>query len=153
MNAGYKATENFLKSIGWEYETAENVFRCSVELETEEVGAVHIDTDDDMIVVFTALQREMKEQLFDKILKMLNIINLANPVGSVFLDEEEKIILCRFGQVYPKKNMTADDVGAQVSFTIDMVEKISKVLPNLEDGTHEPEELALLVIAPEDAEE
>lgn len=152
MNAGYQATEQFFKDVNWEYETAENVFRCSVGLETEEVG-VHIDTDDSMIVVFTALRHELKEQLFDKILKMLNIINLANPVGSVFLDEEEKVILCRFGQVYPKQNMTADDIGAQVSFTIDTIEKISKVLPKLEDGTYEPEEVALLVVAPEETAE
>ena len=40
--------------------TAENVFRCSVELETEEVGAVHIDTDDDIIFL-------MKNRYFNEI--------------------------------------------------------------------------------------
>ena len=45
------------------------------------------------------------------------------------------------------------DIGAQISFTIDVTERISKVFPKLEDGTYQPEEVALLVIAPEDTEE
>ncbi|MEE5993579.1 MAG: hypothetical protein V3G42_10105 [Oscillospiraceae bacterium] len=153
MNTGYQATKQFFKDVNWKYETAENVFRSDVELETSQYATIHIDTDDTMIVVFTALQYKIKERLFDKILRMVNVLNMLNPVGSVFLDVEERMILCRFGQVYPKQNMTADDVGAQVSFVLDVIERISKVLPKLEDGTHEPEEVALLVIAPEDAEE
>ena len=153
MNAGYQATEQFFNEVSWKYETAENVFRCDVELESGEYATVHVDTDDTMIVVFTSLQYSVKQNLFDKVLRMANIINLANPVGSIFLDEEENTIVCRFGQAYPKQDMTGDDIGGQVSFTIDMIERISKVFPKLEDGTYQPEETALMVIAPEETEE
>ena len=60
MNAGYQATEQFFKDVGWKYETAENVFRCDVELESGEYATVHVDTDDTMVVVFTALQYEIE---------------------------------------------------------------------------------------------
>ncbi|HAJ96950.1 MAG TPA: hypothetical protein DCO72_04365 [Ruminococcus sp.] len=153
MNTGYQATEQFFKDVNWKYETAENVFHCVVELESGECASVHVDTSDNTIIVFTALQHEINEKMFDKVLRMLNIINMASPVGSLFLDEETKLILCRFGQVYSSQNMTADDIGAQVSYTMDTVELISKFLPKLEDGTYQPEEVALMVIDPQETKE
>ena len=152
MNEGYQATEQFFKEIGWKYDTVEDVFHCVVELESGKCASVHVDTSSSTIIVFTALQHEINEKLFDKVLRMLNIINMASPVGSLFLDEETKLILCRFGQVYSNQDMTADEIGAQVSYTIDTIELIDKFLPKLEDGSYQPEEGALMVIAPEDTE-
>ena len=147
MNAGYKATEKFFKEIGWKYETVENVFRCEVELNSKtKYAVINIDTEDTSVVVFVSLNYRIKENMYANVLKMLNLLNMSNPVSSLFLDMEEQMIMCRYGHFYLDKNVNPDMVGAQVGFSIDIVEKIGNVLGDLEKKKISAEEAVVRVM-------
>ncbi len=147
MNAGYKATEKFFKQIGWKYEIVENVFRCEVELNSKtKYAVINIDTEDKCVVVFVSLNYKIKKSMFADILKMLNLLNMSNPASSLFLDMEEQMIMCRFGHFYLDGNVDSNMVGAQVGFSIDIIEKLGNILPDLEKKKFSVEQAVALMM-------
>ena len=150
-----QAVKDFFKENNWEYGEQEGCFESGVQLEGEIEGALlQIDSNNGGIVVLCGLDYDIPQENFIEVTALCNIVNMLLPTGAMFLDTVEHILVCRLGQFYGEGNASGEDVGEQVTFCIEMIEKAADVLGELIDGELSPEEAAeqMMMMSPGEGE-
>ena len=149
-----QAVRDFFKENGWEYGEQEGCFESGVSLDSEIEGAMlQIDSNNGGIVVLAGLDFDIPCESFAEVMELCNMLNMLLPTGAMFLDTAERILVCRLGQYYGEGNADANDVGEQVSFCLDMLEKAANCIQGLTDGELTPDEAAEMILRPADMEE
>ena len=148
-----QAVRDFFKENGWEYGEQEGCFESGVSLEGEIPGAMlQIDSNNGGIVVLSGLDFDIPEESFSDVMEFCNMVNMLLPTGAMFLDPAERILVCRLGQYYGEGNAEVNDVGEQVSFCLDILEKASNVIQALTSGEIDAMEAADMILRPADME-
>ena len=149
-----QAVRDFFKENGWEYGEQEGCFESGVSLEGEIPGAMlQIDSNNGGIVVLSGLDYDIPEESFADVMELCNMVNMLLPTGAMFLDPAERILVCRLGQYYGEGNAEPNDVGEQVSFCLDILEKAAGVIQGLTSGELEPMEAADMILRPAEEED
>ena len=109
---------------------------------------LQIDSNNGGIVVLSGLDYDIPEESFADVMELCNMVNMLLPTGAMFLDPAERILVCRLGQYYGEGNAEPNDVGEQVSFCLDILEKAASVIQGLTSGELEPMEAADMILRP-----
>ena len=145
-----KAVIAFFEQNEWEYREDEGAFESGVSLEGDVEGALlQIDANNGGIVVLCGLDYDIQTEAFAVLFEFCNLVNMLLPTGAVFLDTTEQIIVTRLGQYYGEGKASGDDVGEQVAFCIDLVERISSVLSSVINGEVSPADATELILRPQ----
>lgn len=150
MDTNTLAVKAFFEENNWNYNMNEGCFESGVSLENDVVeGALlQIDSNNGGIVVLAGLDFDIPEEGFTSVLELCNMLNMLLPTGAMFVDFTEHIVICRLGQYYGEGKAGANDVGEQVAFCLDMLEKLAVVIAELTDGTMSPDEAAEMMLRP-----
>lgn len=151
MDRNTRAVQAFFEENQWEYNEQDGCFESGIALDGEIGGALlQADANNGGIVVLAGLDYDVPEDAFEEVIELCNLVNMLLPTGAMFLDPVEHIIVCRLGQYYGDDKATPDDVGEQVTFCLDMIEKTAGVLGTLIDGEISAEEAADAMLRPEE---
>lgn len=155
MDTNTRAVKAFFEENQWEYNEQDGCFESGVALDNGDVeGALlQVDANNGGIVVLAGLDFDVPSDSFGEVLELCNMVNMLLPTGALFLDMTERIVVCRLGQYYGDGKAEANDVGEQVTFCLDMIEKVASVIIGLTEGELSPDEAAEIMLRPaEDAE-
>ena len=148
-----QAVRDFFRENDWEYGEQEGCFESGVTIEGDIPGAMlQIDSNNGGIVVLAGLDFDIPSESFAEVMELCNMVNMLLPTGAMFVDTAERIIVCRLGQYYGEGNAKSEDVGEQVSFCLDMIEKAASCIAGLTDGDLTPDEAAEMMIKPAEEE-
>ena len=149
-----QAVRGFFQENNWEYSETDGCFESGVQLEGEAGGALlQIDSNNGGIVVLAGLDYDIPEESIAEVISLCNLVNMLLPTGALFLDMAERILVCRLGQYYGDGNARSEDVGEQVSFCLDIIERAAVLIGGVIDGEIAPEDAAEQMLRPSDAAE
>lgn len=149
MDANTRAVQAFFEENQWEYCEQDGCYESGVSLESEIEGALlQIDANNGGIVVLAGLDFDIPEDSFEEVLELCNLVNMLLPTGALFLDVTEHIVVCRLGQYYGDGCAKASDVGEQVAFCLDILERTADCIGALTDGEISSEEAAEQILRP-----
>ena len=149
-----QAVRDFFKTNNWEYGEQDGCFESAVSLESEIEGAmIQIDSNNGGIVVLTGLDYDIPQESFTDVMELCNMVNMLLPTGALFLDIAERILVCRLGQYYGEGAADTEDVGEQVAFCLDIIEKAANCIQAVIDEEISPDEAAEMILRPADTEE
>lgn len=144
-----EAVKAFFEENDWDYNEQEGAFESGIALEGDIEGALlQIDANNGGVVVLAGLDYDVPAEANEDALDLCNIVNMLLPTGALFLDITERIIVCRLGQYYGEDKATANDIGEQVSFCLDMIEKVADVIDAVVEGNMTPDEAAEQMLRP-----
>ena len=148
-----QAVRDFFKENGWEYGEQEGCFESGVSLDGDIEGAMlQIDSNNGGIVVLAGLDYDIPQESAAEVMEFCNMLNMLLPTGAMFMDTAERILVCRLGQYYGEGNVSAEDVGEQVTFCLDMIEKAAACIIGLTEGDLTPDEAAEMLLRPAEEE-
>lgn len=148
-----QAVRDFFKENEWEYGEEDGCFESGVSLNAEIEGAMlQIDSNNGGIVVLTGLDFDIPQDSFADVIELCNMVNMLLPTGALFIDTAEHILVCRLGQFYGEGNADSNDVGEQVAFCLDILEKVANCIQGVTDGELDPLEAADMILRPADPE-
>ena len=149
MDSNASAVKAFFEENNWEYGCEDGCFESGVALDGEIEGALlQVDANNGGIVVLAGLDYDIPQESFAEVLELCNLVNMLLPTGALFLDMHEHIMVCRLGQFYGDGAATSDDVGEQVTFCLDMIEKVAAVISGIVEGDLGAEEAADQMLRP-----
>lgn len=148
------AVRGFFEENSWDFREEEGMFESGVVLDGDVEGALlQIDSNNGGIVVLSGLDYDIPEESFNDIYELCNMVNMLLPTGAMFLDPTEHLVIVRLGQYYGEGNAETSDVGEQVNFCLDMMERLGSVIIPLTEGGMQPEEAASVLLRPEEEAE
>lgn len=148
-----EAVHAFLDDQEWLYAEANGCFESGMELNADISAALlQIDTNDGGLVILTALDFDVPEHSFSVVLSFANLMNMVMPMGSLYLDIEEHMLVYRLGEIYGEKIPTPEDVADQLFFCLDMIERVADVLAGVVEKDFSPEEAVDRVLQPDEGE-
>lgn len=148
-----QAVRDFFKENGWEYDEQEGCFESGVSLDGDIEGAMlQIDSNNGGIVVLAGLDYDIPSESAAEVMELCNLVNMLLPTGAMFMDTEERILVCRLGQYYGEGKADSNDVGEQVTFCLDMIERAAACITGLTEGELTPDEAAETMLRPAEEE-
>lgn len=146
-----QAVKAFFEENQWEFNEQDGCFESGVSLNGDIEGALlQVDANNGGIVVLAGLDYDVPSETTMEVLELCNLVNMLLPTGALFLDVSERIVVCRLGQYYGEGKAEANDVGEQVTFCLDMIEKVAAVITGLTEGDLTPDEAAEQMLRPEE---
>ncbi|MBQ4466224.1 MAG: YbjN domain-containing protein [Oscillospiraceae bacterium] len=144
-----QAVKAFFEENQWEFNEQDGCFESGVSLNGDIEGALlQVDANNGGIVVLAGLDYDVPSETTMEVLELCNLVNMLLPTGALFLDVSERIVVCRLGQYYGEGKAEANDVGEQVTFCLDMIEKVAAVITGLTEGDLTPDEAAEQMLRP-----
>lgn len=150
----FEAVRTFFENQGWKYADKEGWFESGVMLDGEVKNAlIQVNTNEDALVILTASDFVVPESALGSVLEFVNILNMIFPVGCMYLDIQEHVVVSRAGFIYETDEADPKEVEERMFLSLDMTERAAKVLPALTAGELSPDEAAMQVLnMTEDAE-
>lgn len=137
-----EAVKAFLANEEWKYAEKQGWFETGVRLKDDIGIMLQINTNDAGLLVLSALDREIPEEQDTPVLLYANAMNLLFPMGCMYLDMEERVLVIRNSSVLEEITVTENTVAELVYLCIDLWSAAADALEGLLDGTLSPYEAA-----------